>query len=581
MIERLSRLVWLATGFLLPLAFMPGAMNPFAPVKRDLFFILGLMQTGLLALRYGGDPVRAARGLAVRPAAWPLLALGAWLCLGAWSGWSPPRNISSLLEPALGCILALALLLEPPGLGWRLLLFMSAGAAAGAAYGLAQFAGFDPLTWRTGFAGAAPPATFGNPLFLGDGVIAALPAALLMAAGMRMSERRAGWLLAVPLTAALVLAQARGAWIGAVAGLGLLLYLLGRARARALLHPFLGLGALAAALILVFSVPNPLNVRKADIAGHLTALSRPRGGDFTGRFMLWHGGALLARENPIAGAGPGQLAARYTEIQGRLLTLPAYRHLPYHSTSHAHQDLLQILAERGAVGLGLTLWLLTAVFAAGIAKSPGRGGLAALCALAAWLVDGLFNGPLHLPPSSIQFWLLIGIAGNARPAALGLAAPRRPGRFGPALAAVVLILAVRPFARDFLSEAYLRAGDYYLRNGQPALALPLSLRAFGFAVEDRRHHFCLGEIYFHLGEFAEASGEFALDTKTNPGAASSWQNLGVAELKRGRRREARAAFARAQAVNPNDPELAELIRENDENLRKQALTEDSDRGKLR
>jgi O-antigen ligase len=73
------------------------------------------------------------------------------------------------------------------------------------------------------------------------------------------------------------------------------------------------------------------------------------------RLELWKGGAMLAREHPLFGVGPNNLHAHLGQYvgQGRLdaVVLP----LP-----HLHNDVLQVLATGGVVGLAAWLGLLAA-----------------------------------------------------------------------------------------------------------------------------------------------------------------------------------------------------------------------------
>jgi O-antigen ligase len=100
----------------------------------------------------------------------------------------------------------------------------------------------------------------------------------------------------------------------------------------------------------------------------------------------------LAREHPITGVGPGQLKRLYPQ----LAPPEALRR----STSHVHNSPLQIVAERGLVGLAAWLWIFVAFFyraGAILLRLPERAGddrllvIGSLGAIVTFLVAGLFE----------------------------------------------------------------------------------------------------------------------------------------------------------------------------------------------
>jgi O-antigen ligase len=550
--------------------FFPGAYSPFGPVKRDAFCLLALLQFLLLAVRWAPGWRRLALRLAGVPALVPASVAALFALLGQAGlpgGWRPPAES---LDTILGAGVCVAMLAEPElAPAGKMLMALVAGTSLAALYGLAQFVGLDPYLWQASFSGGAPGSVYGNPLFLADGLAVALPCALAAVLVRRGAVRGCAFAAAIVLGLALLATQARGAWLGTAAAL-----LAFGIAARRRLNPapggwrlVAGWAGLVAAAGIAFSVPGPHNPAGVSLAEHATALLNPREAGLSGRLLIWEATARMTRDAPLLGRGPGSVRLLYGVYLGPLSATPRFASLPYHSTAHAHDDLLQAFAERGVLGTGVLVWLLAAVAAAwgmsGGARDPAR--LAAGCGLLAWLVDGLVNGPLHLPPSSMQVWMLLGLLGRRIPArprdgGAGSRPQAPPARWVLVAAGLAAVVLCRPFARDLLSEGWLAAGSSALDGGAARAALPLVARADAFALEDRRQMFLLGRAWYAAGRWDEAARAFREDGERNPGAFSAWHNAGLAELQMRHAAPALEAFRRALALKPLDRDAAALAR---------------------
>lgn len=148
--------------------------------------------------------------------------------------------------------------------------------------------------------------------------------------------RAGAWILAA---AGLGLTQVRGAWIGLVAGVGILLGLLRRGR----LLLLAGVGVLVVALLLV-----------PGIRRRVASMADPGDATAADRLYMWQSGILMGRDHWLTGVGPGVVKHVYPQylMRGALVR----------SRSHLHSTPLQILAERGIVGLAAWVWLFVAFF---------------------------------------------------------------------------------------------------------------------------------------------------------------------------------------------------------------------------
>ena len=178
--------------------------------------------------------------------------------------------------------------------------------------------------------------------------------------------------------AALALTQVRGAWIGFAAGALAAVAGLGRR----------GLLAAAALVVLVpalvLGLPG-VGARFRTIGDAADATTRDR-------LAMLEGGRRLVVVHPLTGVGPGQLKHVYAQV--------APPQALRRSTSHLHNTPLQIVVERGVVGLVAWLAIFVGFFIHGIAilrrlprDATGDRALVlgSLAALVAFLVGGLFE----------------------------------------------------------------------------------------------------------------------------------------------------------------------------------------------
>lgn len=202
-------------------------------------------------------------------------------------------------------------------------------------------------------------------------LLAALPR-LLTGRGRAASWGLAAWAAGA---AGLVATYVRGAWLGLLAGVALLLVLLPRRR-------LLVLTSLVGFTVLVLLVP--------DVRRRAESLVDPADPTARERWAMWSSALALARDHPVTGIGPGQMKREYPHYAA-----PEYRNRP---RGHVHNTPLQILAERGL--LGLTAWsaIFVAFFwqAAGIlarlpASAPHERAmvLGSIVSIAGFLVGGL------------------------------------------------------------------------------------------------------------------------------------------------------------------------------------------------
>ncbi len=151
----------------------------------------------------------------------------------------------------------------------------------------------------------------------------------------RTHRRQLMW--AIPalllITAALLMTQTRSAWCGLIVGCCVLFGL--HKRALLLAVP---LGALVLLL-----VPQPIKLRALSIVDRRNITAQER-------LSMWSSGIHIIRNYPWTGVGMGAMARRYDQYRE-----PDSPINPKTRLGHLHNNLIQIAAERGL--LGLACWL--------------------------------------------------------------------------------------------------------------------------------------------------------------------------------------------------------------------------------
>jgi O-antigen ligase len=199
---------------------------------------------------------------------------------------------------------------------------------------------------------------------------------VLLATGPRLLAGRASrWPAAAWLLDGLgfVFTYVRGAWLGFLVGVAVVLGLVRRGRV-------VVVGAVLVLALVVLLVPG---VRRR--AESIVDPDDPTARD---RWSMWGSGLAMARERPVTGIGPGQVKHEYRRY--------AAPEALQQSRGHLHNTPLQILVERGLLGLATWAWIFAAFFLRagrllGAAPGPGERALVAgsLAAVAGFLAGGL------------------------------------------------------------------------------------------------------------------------------------------------------------------------------------------------
>ncbi len=247
--------------------------------------------------------------------------------------------------------------------------------------------------------------TFGNATYFAGFLVLVLPL-VLGQIFLRSTGSMARWLLIALAAAAmylLVRTEARSSWIAVLISIMCMLAIsLPTRRAR-----WIGAGVFVACLlgsILLF--PNIIQHRIASLFRIETTSSISR------RLFFYQGAWRAFLDSPLLGNGAGNFS----------VFLPHFRSPDYwiaraeDIVPHAHDELLETLAETGALG-GMCLLAMAFLFGSSawrkLRRLEGNERIrlsAYCCAIAGTLIDNLWSMNLRTIPVAVTFWMIAGIS---------------------------------------------------------------------------------------------------------------------------------------------------------------------------
>jgi putative inorganic carbon (hco3(-)) transporter len=325
------------------------------------------------------------------PLRWPLL-----LPITAYAGWSvvaalaSPQPTESLYECknllTLAAVFVLANALPDPPTARRFVHWLLLAVSVVAAIAVLQVSACPDLNF------SSPATSLVGRFFRKCGrargfysiymTLAGVLAMALTAALPRLARpgREVRWLAPAFVVdgIALALTYVRGAWVGLAVGALAAVAGLGRR------------GVVAAVALVVLG--GGLVLALPQVRQRAASIADPNNDTARDRMAMAEVGLRLAGEHPVTGVGPGQVKRLYPSL--------APPEAMRHSTSHLHNTPLQIVAERGVVGLATWLWILVAFFRRAIAvlvRLPADAAedrtlvLGAIGALVTFVVGGLFE----------------------------------------------------------------------------------------------------------------------------------------------------------------------------------------------
>jgi len=266
--------------------------------------------------------------------------------------------------------------------------------------------------------------TLDNPNLFAGFLLPLLPLAAVALLRWQQPWRRLFAAIALGLgLMALVLSYSRGAWMGMVAALGVLVLLLALRQTRSWpplwrrLFPVLLLLGGAVVLVVLVSQVEPLRVRVLS----LVAGREDSSNNF--RINVWLAALKMIQERPWLGIGPGNTAFN--------LIYPLFQQPKFNALS-AYSIPLEVTVEAGIPGLVVLLGLVATAVRTGLRLGKGDEplalpSLASLAIVAGLGVQGLTDTIFFRPEVQLIGWFALAVlAAGAAPATQ--AQPRPPAR---------------------------------------------------------------------------------------------------------------------------------------------------------
>ncbi len=243
--------------------------------------------------------------------------------------------------------------------------------------------------------GARVVGPFDNPNVFGEYLIMLLPLAISLILARRGAQRLIGAAVTLAAGAALVYTWSRGAWLGAMASVGLLLVLYHAVLLRLVVPAIVALPFVAAAL-------------PSAIVSRLTSIGNLADTSTAYRVSIWTASVNMLKDIFRSGIGTG--SAAFSAVY------PAYALGGAAYALHAHNLYLQIFVELGVVGIAVFVLMLFFFFRSVFScyrtlddRAQATTILAMGLGVFALLVQGLTDNVWYNYRIVLLFWLLMGL----------------------------------------------------------------------------------------------------------------------------------------------------------------------------
>ncbi len=380
--------------------------------------------------------------------------------------------------------------------------------------------------------------TFGNPNFLAGFCLLVLPVCMFYFFTSTGAAKYFYFFVFVFSMGALILSNARSAWISFAGGLFLLL-IFNNSRKIIWENKKSFLLLLLVPLIFLFLLPASQKQQMADkVKEPAMFIAEGKNKVFQSyhqRKLMWEAGLKILKEDPILGWGCGAWQLAYSQQQGALLLLrPEYKTLLTQANG-AHNIVMQLLAECGFLGLGAFILFLVMLARkvgkrlkeSSFKKTQGRQAFIVFmsAALLSFLADNLLNITFFIAAPAFFFWLFTGI--------LACAADRGgkeiivKSKFLKFIVFIFCAGLIVMFALRTQSEILTFKAKRAYKSGQQLAAENYFLKASKLYGGNVENYFYLGLTELSLGKKEAALAYFLHAARLNPAYEEAFFNAAI------------------------------------------------------
>lgn len=409
--------------------------------------------------------------------------------------------------------------------------------------------------------------TFGNPNFFSAYLILLLPLFILM--GIYNLRQKNFFVSSLTLITAIItillvyILNSQGAFLG----IGVCLVFLIILFRKQIFKPKMRFKILAVFLALLLA-STALSIQKMpQIKKYLKEEAKT--GTVGIRLKIWQGTWRMIKERPLTGWGAGTFYIVYPNFR-----VPEYFLNPHsvNATRHAHNELLEVTAEAGIIGVGFFLWLLIVVFSRGI-KSFNRQPLdltnfinaGLMAGMMALLIQNLTGVNLRFEASGLYLYLFLGLIS----ATCSISQNHKEEnifrkKIGtkkalPWLIIPIAILLGIVYTKTTLSmvrsSIHLKKGIILRNNERWEDAIEHYHKSIEWNEHNLRSHYRLAYAYAETKQTDKALAAYMQLKELAPDYAQVHYNLGALYLKLGKWQEAKKELQRAIELDPYDPRV--------------------------
>jgi O-antigen ligase len=302
----------------------------------------------------------------------------------------------------------------------------------------------------------------------------------------------------------------------------------------------LALSGLAVALARPEAVPGTGASRTLD--------SRFTAGLESGRYDFWRVAARQLARHPLQGAGADNFAHDYARERRR-----------WEEPLYPHSIIMRTFGQTGIVGGALVIGFLTTAFLAVMRPAREPVAVAALVCAGAWLAHASIDWLWELPALAAPAMACLGlIAGSSATAGARPEAARRAGRLRRLAAVAVTVAAAVSYALPALAAREIERAVRRF-DGDPAGALQGLDRARRLNPLSDRADVIGGALALETGDRRRARRSFQRALRRDRQNWYAEAQLGVLDVRDGRRSAALARLGRAHRMNPLEPAIARAL----------------------